>query len=405
MKSKARQKIKGSLSGQRGQSLVEMALITPVLLLMFLGVVEVGWALRTQIALQNANREAARFAARGRYLDFSKPTREEIGYGYVVAHELDSLAGQVPLDVSEGSPNGTIIISHLLVDTGYCEPGTSGDPDNDVILTPDTPGYEHFSATYGQPRSSKVDFAALGEQMRQENEAFNCALANRTGGEYVPSINSVVIVETYYEHPQLLGVPVVSNRFTDPILLYSQTTMRITPDSRGSSVSEGQACLVYPIAVHTSTLDGLQPGDSTGDIFNGGGPGNFGWLRWNDDPGSNSQVYLVDELRNPALSLNDFRDASDPSDTYLNGGSVDWVWGLTGVVDSNDVRDELQDLVDNQTPIRIVVWDDVAGAGSNLRYRVARFVIVQLTAFDLPQKWIRAVYVSEDPDACPGNGQ
>ncbi len=30
-----------------------------------------------------------------------------------------------------------------------------------------------------------------------------------------------------------------------------------------------QAGEAYPIAVHTSTLAGMQPGDSTGDIFNG----------------------------------------------------------------------------------------------------------------------------------------
>jgi len=40
---------------KKGQSLVEMALIAPILLLMFLGVVEVGWALRNFIVVQNAN--------------------------------------------------------------------------------------------------------------------------------------------------------------------------------------------------------------------------------------------------------------------------------------------------------------------------------------------------------------
>ena len=54
----------------RGQSLVEMAIITPLLLLLFIGVLEVGWAIRGYIVLLNADREATRFATRGQYLDF-----------------------------------------------------------------------------------------------------------------------------------------------------------------------------------------------------------------------------------------------------------------------------------------------------------------------------------------------
>jgi Flp pilus assembly protein TadG len=45
---------------ERGQSLVETALILPILLLMFIGVLEVGWALRGYLTLLNASREALR---------------------------------------------------------------------------------------------------------------------------------------------------------------------------------------------------------------------------------------------------------------------------------------------------------------------------------------------------------
>ena len=82
----------------RGQSLVETALIAPLLLLMFLGVIEVGWALRGYLVLLNANREATRFAARGTYLDFSQPNIEDVGYELVLQHALDSLSDQLPLE-------------------------------------------------------------------------------------------------------------------------------------------------------------------------------------------------------------------------------------------------------------------------------------------------------------------
>jgi hypothetical protein len=382
---------------QKGQSLVETALVAPILLLMFLGVIEVGWALRNFVAVQNANREAARFAARGRYLDFSQISADDIGYAYVVQHELDSLSGQVPLDVSGGTPNGTIIVSHVLVDTGACGSGT----EDDLILTPATSGYGFFQAVYGLPQASQVDFAALGQEMAAENETFNCDLAERNPGA-IPSVNSAIVVETYYAHPLLVGTPILTTFLPNSdgdLWLYTKTVMRITPDSRGQSATAGQGCEVYPIAVHVNTLNGLQPGDSTGDIFNGAGPGNFGWLAWNDDPGHISQSYLEEEFQNPRLSHNTYRDASEPSDTYLNAG--DWIWGLTGTVNSSGVRDELQKLVDNGTTIRIPVWDDSNSGGGNLSYQVQRFALVRLTGFDLPAKKISAIFIGEDPNACP----
>ena len=51
--------------GGRGQSLVEFALILPVLVILVLGIVDFGMGLRSYISLTNATREGARFAAVG----------------------------------------------------------------------------------------------------------------------------------------------------------------------------------------------------------------------------------------------------------------------------------------------------------------------------------------------------
>ena len=392
----AAQPIPATRRRQRGQSIVEMAFVAPILLIMFIGVVEVGWALRNYVVLQNATREAARFAARGRYLDFSETDITAIGYPYVVQHELDSIAGQIPLSVAEGTANSTIIISHVLVDTGTC----GGGNEDDLVLSPLTPGYGHFRATFGLAQPSRVDFDALVADMIAENERFNCDLAARNPGA-IPSVNSVVIVESFFPHQLVVNVPIVSDLISDGsgvVWLYARTIMRITADARGQVASAGEGCEVYPIALHRSTLDGRQRGDDLGDIFNGAGVGNFGWLRWNDWPGHDSQTYLVEELQNPRLSVNTFEEAGDPTDTTLNAG--DWVWGLTGVVNSDAVRSELQQLVGRT--IRVPVWNEAAGSGSNLSYHVQRFVKVQLTGFDLsPFNKISAKFISEDPKACP----
>ena len=51
--------------GLRGQSLVEFALILPVLLILVFGIIDFGMGLRSYISLTNATREGARFAAVG----------------------------------------------------------------------------------------------------------------------------------------------------------------------------------------------------------------------------------------------------------------------------------------------------------------------------------------------------
>ena len=48
----------------RGQSVVELAIAFPILLMLFVGLMEVGLILHSYLVLVNANREAARYAAR-----------------------------------------------------------------------------------------------------------------------------------------------------------------------------------------------------------------------------------------------------------------------------------------------------------------------------------------------------
>ena len=239
-----------SRPSQRGQSLVEMALIAPLLLLMFLGVVEVGWALRGYLVLLNINREATRFAARGAYLDFSQPDIEDVGYQFVLAHAMDSLSGQLPLEFTGSEPNATMIITHMEIDTGYpcadqdCDdectaaPGTTYPDDDRIILPPPVgAGYggdpavvisDTFRAQYGigAPTHTTRIADTLWQELRVQNEAINCQLMSKDPA-VAPSTNSVIIVEIFYDQPQLLGVPLVSNQFTDPVSLYTHTMMRI----------------------------------------------------------------------------------------------------------------------------------------------------------------------------------
>jgi Flp pilus assembly protein TadG len=53
----------GSTKHERGQSLVEMALALPILLLLLVGATDVGRAFYTYVAITNAAREGARYGA------------------------------------------------------------------------------------------------------------------------------------------------------------------------------------------------------------------------------------------------------------------------------------------------------------------------------------------------------
>jgi Flp pilus assembly protein TadG len=113
----------------RGQSLIEIAIILPILLLLLLGVVEVGMGLRNYLIVVNANREGARFAAHGRYDDDESmqillDAGGTMPFGaYAVPFLRTDLvqnpAGGGLLDVNEMTPNTGIIITHVEFPANY----------------------------------------------------------------------------------------------------------------------------------------------------------------------------------------------------------------------------------------------------------------------------------------------
>ena len=58
---------------ERGQALLEFAFVVPIFLVLVLGIVDFGWALKSWITVTNAAREGARFGAVG-WADGSYPT-------------------------------------------------------------------------------------------------------------------------------------------------------------------------------------------------------------------------------------------------------------------------------------------------------------------------------------------
>jgi len=106
--------------GQRGQAAVELALVLPLVLLLFLGLVQVGLVVRDDVLLVHAAREAARRAAVDR-ADGNARTAALTGSGLTASRlevrtTRDDAAGTVTETLQYRSPTGLPLIGPLLPD-------------------------------------------------------------------------------------------------------------------------------------------------------------------------------------------------------------------------------------------------------------------------------------------------
>ncbi len=429
-----------------GQSLVEMAIITPLLIFFLLGIFEVGSGIRGYLVLVNVNREITRFAVRPGYLNFSTLADVEASYTRVQEWTTSSASEQLELDFDETSGSTTLIVSHLVVDTGkpcddvnncdcdafiqayqngstYAAEASTGaeNPLDDLILHPGVPGQEYQSRRFGPaatvtgPRQTRLDYIAIATEMAAKNNHFNCEIMKKGG---VPSANNVIITELFHDQPQLFGFPLISNPFTDPVPLYTHTTMRLISAARSTGGVEGNitsgidtigpVCMAYPITFGQSIFD--NPDNPSVpqfiDAFEGDSPGNFGWITWNPDPGNNNANYVEDELKYPQMSLNDFTDVNDPSDHQLSIG--DDVSTKPGVANSSGIDEQLQLLVGRE--IIIPVYDNNPGNGQNAFYHISHFAKIRVDQICLPRngskcdgqnnKQIKATFLGYVDDIC-----
>lgn len=205
-----------------GQSLVETAILLPLLLVLFLGLIEVGFAMYNYITVAGANREAARLASRGRFPD------ETVAARVISAGGSRHVAGVAEpyLRTTGDAPNTGIVITRVTI------PAESG---QDIQIT------YHVSGTISvgevlQPieRShGRLDNMSHDELLAYLNHRRTVASqidAYRTALDYeVLAAETYVIVETFFTHDLLTsGLPVIP----DPLTLYFASTMRILDDSR-----------------------------------------------------------------------------------------------------------------------------------------------------------------------------
>jgi len=262
--------VRAAQSKQRGQSLVELAFIFPILLLMLAGLVEVGYYANNYLTVLDASREGARYAAdmnpklpamdTFNYATFEKDTLDlcnpafggdpdsdacteavmaegcsETGYLYHKAACLVQ-ASLYPLELDLSNENMDVVVSVVAVISGTGIMSiTERLPAVDTDCTPDESGFfqgtcpvDAFSCCEDECIWSWTDVVYEGTALdgTGKSSGFTCAEllsllnsgVNRTNRQ-----NGFVIVEVYYEHEQLLNLPVFSQILPDliPVRAYS----------------------------------------------------------------------------------------------------------------------------------------------------------------------------------------
>ncbi|HDN80094.1 MAG: hypothetical protein DRI61_02640 [Chloroflexi bacterium] len=135
---------------------------------------------------------------------------------------------------------------------------------------------------------------------------------------------------------------------------------------------------LFPIAVSDSVFDSTGGEPVFGaeyiiwDKGDADAPGNFGWIRWRDQPPS--EQVLVQNM----------------ADTSRSGKwSVgDWVSGVPGVKWGSGVREQLRKRIDGELPssVTLIVYDEARGQGANAEYRIVGFARFKIKAYYHHQK-------------------
>lgn len=113
--------IKKLRRSEKGQAMVEMALILPVLILIIGGIVDFGWLFYNKLALNNAAREGARYAAIHYHLstDWNAQAVQlmqnvYVGTNFSQAIVYDAASSQIQAQISANVPVLTGITSTIL---------------------------------------------------------------------------------------------------------------------------------------------------------------------------------------------------------------------------------------------------------------------------------------------------
>ncbi len=272
-----------------------------------------------------------------------------------VANNGTDLTYTPETDYCGGDSFAYVVTDGVLTDTATV--------DVTVVCVPDTPVANDDTATMDEDTTATIDVLANDEDADGDPLAVDSVTQGSHGSVVNNGIDVTYTPDIGYTGPDTFTYVVTDGVLTDTaVVSVTVTPIVIT-------------CELYPIALHIETLNGVQVGEEMEDIYNGGGPGNFGWLSWTGDP---SVPTLVQSLTPPGDS-DTYVNPYDPVDHILT--TNDWVYGKPGVSNSKNVRDALDTL--KAYTITVPVWQEATGEGNHLKYRVVGFAQIRITDYRL----------------------
>jgi len=203
----------------RGQGLLELAVILPVLLILLMGMVEIGYALRDYLVVVNACREGGRFAARGRF------TPDDVGRRVVSAGgivRLGNPAADVPFLRTRGTtdPNTGIVVELIPMDSsGHVNP---------LSVTAYVSGVMPSGVGRVRPIEAADSEISVAQIVERHGPATEAISAMREEAGYERMDNIIVVVEVFFMHHPLWNNPFVP--LPDPWMMRAQTEMRVVSD-------------------------------------------------------------------------------------------------------------------------------------------------------------------------------
>lgn len=313
---------------RRGQSMVEFALVLPLMLTIFLGMTELGFIINSYLSQVHATSEAARYGSR------------LLGYpnaNTLIVHQAVRSAGHLRLEnLNFIAPSGANL--------GYFTLDPSGALLNDV----GNPGKVGRICFFMYDNKTPDNFA--------DDVQISCTNVNA----------SYVKVKTRYLHPLMIpGINMLVEGSTFPLEaenVYPCTMMSI--DRNDPNVGGlGGACPItvidQPFIVgQTYILKGRSDEDPDH-------PGNFGWVNLDPAQPGNKNENIATWLLGP----------ESPAVTVPG-----WIGGYTGERNAAVIKNALNQLSGNQ--VVILIHDAHQGNGANLAYHEIGFAIFQLENFD-----------------------
>jgi hypothetical protein len=211
-------------SKKSGQSFVELALVVLILALMLAGVVEFGFLLNQYLKVQDGTREAARYANYGVPFEWvTTPSPHYIDRSDFYENTLiEALNVIVPISLN-GNRGDNVRISVFTVGVP---------PSPTIVRWPMGQSFgwnlcDHYSDANIAPHLNPADWSSCAPFLAATRSKFTAAKVLSMMDSTAPG-SGVVLVEIYYNYPQLLKLPVFEQVLPDPMLVYAYSFMPLS---------------------------------------------------------------------------------------------------------------------------------------------------------------------------------